>query len=76
MKINTKYSIGEEVWTEWNGKPAKVKIVGVKVNNYYGEETISYIVDYDPDEILEDEIEEDDLFPTLNALIASGELMY
>ena len=72
MKIETKYDIGQEVWTEWhNSQPVKVQIKAIKVAEYIDEEYISYIVDYNPEVRLEEELFEEELFSTKEELLKS-----
>ena len=72
MKIETKYDIGQEVWTEChNSQPVKAQIKAIKVAKYIDEEYISYIVDYNPEVILEEELFEEELFSTKEELLKS-----
>lgn len=72
MKIETKYDIGQEVWTEWhNSLPVKAIIKSIKIAAYIDEEYISYIVDYNPEGGLEEELNEEELYSTKEELLKS-----
>jgi hypothetical protein len=72
MRIETEFRIGQEVWTEWhNSQPVKVLIKAIKVAKDIGEEYISYIVDYNPEVGLEEELFEEELFSTKEELLKS-----
>ena len=64
MTIKTKYDIGQEVWVKVQGKPTKLKIMGV----YKPVEQWLFIVENDELHIA---LEERYLFPTKEELLKS-----
>lgn len=71
MTIETKYTIGEEVWVDWLTMPTKMVVQSIEFKKYAHAEYIGYFVVNPNDRRDCFDAQECELFPTKEELLKS-----